>query len=124
MRRYYRFHGARFYAFTIPVNLSESQFEMTSFVMEAAAAYSYEKMRPLVYETVLKTQRARDPQSSKMVDVILDGIVLDFAAIYNIGDVDAMLEDAVFDGRSWNALQISAKGPIGKALTQINQAHF
>ena len=74
----------------VPARVGENRIEMISFMMEAMAAYSNENLRPLVYETVLKTQRAKDPDSSRMVDVILNGICIDFAAFPVIDALDVI----------------------------------
>lgn len=107
----------------IPARVADNRMDMTAFMMEATSAYSYEVLRPLVYEKVLKLQRAKDPQSSKMVDVILDGIVLDFATLYNIGDLDQMVYDTMFKESSWQGLQIASKGKINQAISDIVNAH-
>ncbi len=107
----------------VPVQVADDRMDMTSFMMEATSAYSYEILRPLVYERVLKLQRARDPQSSKMVDVILDGITLDFATVYNIGDVDNMIYQTMYKDTSWSGQQIGNRGPINKSIADILKAH-
>lgn len=107
----------------VPVQVAENRMDMTSFMMEATSSYSYEVLRPLVYERVLKLQRARDPKSSKMVDVILDGITLDFATVYNIGDVDDMIYQTMYKEGSWSGQQITNRGPINKSISDILKAH-
>ena len=107
----------------VPIQIDQDRMDMVSFMMEATSAYSYEVLRPLVYEQVLKLQRARDPQSSKMVDVILDGIILDFATVYNIGDVDTMIYNTMYKDTGWQSQQIGSKGEINKSLRDILNAH-
>lgn len=107
----------------VPARVGENRIEMISFMMEAMAAYSNENLRPLVYETVLKTQRAKDPDSSRMVDVILNGICIDFATVYNIGGIGDMLYNATFNSTSLVAQRLANINLINGAIQDIIAAH-
>lgn len=56
--------------------------EMVGTVTEALAYYSYQYVRDALYNTVLKYRDAKDENSSKCVDIILNGARYDFANIY------------------------------------------
>lgn len=51
-------------------------------VLEALAPYSYRETRPLYLDIVLKGQYMSDPDSRRMVDIVIDGIMIDAAFIY------------------------------------------
>lgn len=107
----------------VPARVDESRLDMISFMMEAMAAYSHKNLRPLVYETVLKTQRAKDPDSSRMVDVILDGICIDFATVYDIGGIGSMLQNATFNSSSLPGQRLGNINLINSDIKDIIEAH-
>ena len=51
--------------------------------LEAMAAESYRRVTYAYYDTALKVQYARDPVAAEMLDIISEGIVFDFAYVYN-----------------------------------------
>lgn len=53
-------------------------------VLEAMASISYKTVRPAYYETTLRTKIAKDPQSVKMFDIIVDNIYIDAGIVYTI----------------------------------------
>lgn len=53
-------------------------------VLEAMASISYKTVRPAYYETTLRTQIAKDPQSAEMFDLIIDNIYIDAGIVYTI----------------------------------------
>ena len=62
----------------------EARQSMLSAVMEAIAYHSNEIVRPAYYETTLRTKIAKDPQSARMFDLIVDNIYIDAGIIYTI----------------------------------------
>ena len=57
---------------------SESNPEFVGAVLEAMGAYNYAHVTPTLYEAVTKLKNARDPESARMVDVIIRNRVFDF----------------------------------------------
>ncbi|MCL2517967.1 MAG: extracellular solute-binding protein [Oscillospiraceae bacterium] len=57
--------------------------------MEAMASESYKSVTPVYFETAMKIKYARDEIVPKMLDIIRDGVDLNFAKIYSysLGDV-------------------------------------
>ena len=51
-------------------------------VLEAMASYAYRDTMPAYLNTVLKGQYMSDPDSRRMVDIIVDGFMVDAAWIY------------------------------------------
>lgn len=74
-------------AFAIPRTVEDPEFVGT--ITEALAYYSHLYVRDALYNTVLKYRDAKDENSSKCVDIILNGAKYDFAYIYSYawGDV-------------------------------------
>jgi len=56
--------------------------EVVGAVLEAMASYSYRDTVPAYLDTVLKGQYMSDPESRQMIDIVVDGIMIDAAWIY------------------------------------------
>lgn len=76
-------------AFAIPRTVQDTEFVGT--ITEALAYYSHVYVRDALYNTVLKYRDAKDVESSRSVDIILDNTRYDFSYIYAFawGDVQA-----------------------------------
>lgn len=70
-----------FSVFGIPATVKDGD-RVTAF-LEAMAAESYRRVTYAYYDTALKVQYARDPVAAEMLDIISEGIVFDFAYVYN-----------------------------------------
>ena len=68
-------------AFAIP-KTAESDMDFVGAITEAMAFYSYRYVRDALYSTVLKYRDAKDANSSKCIDIILENPRYDFAYIY------------------------------------------
>ena len=53
-----------------------------SAVLEALSSTSYKTVKPAYYETTLRTKIAQDPQSSEMMERVIDGIYIDAGILY------------------------------------------
>jgi hypothetical protein len=80
------YHSQMHDGFTImslPTTVKENRLDMVSAVMEAMGSSSYNLVRPVYYETTLRTKIAKDPQSSAMMDLIINSIHLDVGFVYS-----------------------------------------
>ena len=68
-------------AFAIP-KTAEQDLDFVGTITEAMAYYSYQYVRDALYNTVLKYRDAKDAESSKCIDIILENPKYDFAYIY------------------------------------------
>lgn len=66
--------------FGIPIDVKDATF--AGLISEALCQKSYETVKPIYYETVLKTKLARDTESQKMIDILRDGLIFDMGAVY------------------------------------------
>ena len=73
---YTRVEGGRI--FGIPMTTSDTEF--TGIMLEAMSASAHEKIIPSYFEVCLKTKYARDDESSKMFDLIMN------TRVYDLGD--------------------------------------
>jgi len=79
-KEYYSFSATSFGAVGIPIFNTNPG--VVGAVLEALASYSYRETRPLYLDIVLKGQYMSDPDSRRMVDIVIDGIMIDAAFIY------------------------------------------
>ena len=63
---------------------SDEQLDEASAVLEAMASISHKTVRPAYYETTLRTQIAKDPQSAEMFNIIIDNVYMDAGILYTI----------------------------------------
>ena len=67
----------------LPTTVQGERQDMVSAVLEAMASTSYKLVRPVYYETTLRTKLAQDPQSSAMMDMIINNIRIDPGFVYS-----------------------------------------
>ena len=67
----------------IPTTVQGDRLHELSALLEAMGSTSYNLVRPVYYETTLRTKIAQDPQSSEMMDLIINNIYLDAGFVYS-----------------------------------------
>lgn len=77
---YYTFVHDQYSVFGIPVTVTDT--DMVSAVLEALAAQSYRTVTPAYYDIALKGKYLRDEESSKMLELSLVNVKIDFSWIY------------------------------------------
>ncbi len=68
--------------FCFPNTVDADRADMRSAVLEAMCSTSYHILRPVYYETVLRTQVVKDPQSSAMMEIIINNLRMDAGFVY------------------------------------------
>ena len=94
------YHSQMHDAFTIaciPTTVSGDRLTQMSAVLEAMASASYNIVRPAYYETTLRTKIAQDPQSSEMMELIIDSIHIDAGLVFshNMGSFHKGLQTVI-----------------------------
>lgn len=76
--------------------------EFACAITEALAAESYRKVTTAYFETALKEKYSRDSQSSRMLDMIREGIVFDFGFYYGsqLNNCDTMMRSVISSGKN------------------------
>lgn len=69
--------------------------EMSMIIMQALACRGEETMVPVFYDTILKKQASRDPQTWKMLDMIFNDRIFDLATIHNFGNLAGNVESLI-----------------------------
>ena len=67
----------------IPTTVMGGELDMVSATLEAMASSSYNLVRPVYYETTLRTKLAQDPQSAEMMDMVINNIRIDAGFVYS-----------------------------------------
>lgn len=125
------YHSQMHDAFTIaciPTTVKGDRLEQMAAFLEAMASASYRTVRPDYYETTLRTKIAQDPQSSEMMDIIINNIHIDAGIIYshNIGSFHQGLQ-AIVEGKNNNAvsrfkaMSKSAQNYLVKLVRKLDQ---
>lgn len=72
---------------SIPITVADT--DKIGFLCEALGAYSHIPLRTVYYDTILKSKLARDEESVKMIDIIVENQTLDIGVINEIayGDI-------------------------------------
>ncbi len=68
----------------VPVTNTGDTLSMSGVLIDAMAAYGYEKVRPVIYEDVISLKNTRDEASARIVDMIFDTITIDAAVCVGI----------------------------------------
>ncbi len=77
---YYNTSGDSYSQICIPTTCRDP--EMVSIFLELMSEYSYQKVTPAYFDTVLKGKYIRDDESAHMLDLIMEGAWYDFAEIH------------------------------------------
>ena len=79
-KEYYTYAHDSYTSFAIPkTNLAP---DVSAAVLEALASYAYRETNPSYFNVALKGKYMNDPQSRKMLDLVVDGFKVDAAWIY------------------------------------------
>ena len=93
-------------------------------VLEAMASASYNIVKPVYYETTLRTKLVNDPQSSEMMDMVVNNLLSDPGYFF----VDAMrgfrqgLRDILISRQNTTVSYYATRSKIDKkSIQQINK---
>ncbi len=67
------------------IPMDAKSLEMSGAVLDILSELSYKKVIPAYYDMALKSKFARDDESGEMLDIIRDGITVNFGIFYDIG---------------------------------------
>lgn len=98
---YYTFVHDQYSVVGIPLSVQDTS--MASAVLEAMAAESYRHVTPAYYDMVLNGKYIRDPNSTEMLEISIDGIKIDFGWIhtYSLSSCSqALLRNILYKNKS------------------------
>ena len=107
---YSQMHDA-FQIACFPTTLQGERQDMVSAVLEAIGSSSYNLVRPVYYETTLRTKLAQDPESSAMMDLIINNIRIDPGFVYShvMGSFHQEFQKLVAGGNNDTASRFKTK---------------
>lgn len=94
----------------------------TAFILEAMAADSKNNLTPAYFDVVLTDKYARDAQSVRMLDLILNSVVMDNANIFSWGSIETTVSDAIYKGGSIASTVEKKMSALEKAMTKTVDA--
>lgn len=106
-------------AFTVvcvPTTVKGERLTQISAVLEAMGSTSYNTIRPVYYETTLRTKIAQDPQSAQMMEILINGIYIDAGIVYshNLGSFHKGIQEIVTAKNNSSASLFKAKDNAAK----------
>ena len=108
----------------IPTTIQGDRLDTVCAVLEAMASASYNIVKPVYYETTLRTKLVNDPQSSEMMDLVIDNLLSDPGYFF----VDAMngfrqgFRDLLISGQNTTVSYYASRSKADeKNLKQINR---
>ena len=107
---------------SIPTTVKEP--EKCTFLLEAMAAYGYNKIIPAYYEYALKGKVARDALTAEMLDIVTSTTYFDFAEVF-YAEVSAsdLLTAYIKKGKGLGSFFESKKSTIEKKLDDLLKAY-
>lgn len=92
------------------------------FLFEAMAADSLNNLTPAYFDVVLTDKYARDAQSVRMLDLILDSVVMDNANIFSWATIESTVADAIYKGGAIASTVEKRMKSLEKAITKTVDA--
>jgi hypothetical protein len=97
---YYTTSKDSYSLFCVPVTCTK--LDAVGATMEAMCAESYRTVTPAYFEIALKQKYSRDEETSRMLDLIRDGITFDFGTLnsINLSDINKIFRDLMTEKRT------------------------
>ncbi len=92
--------------------------EDAGLLLEAMAADSLNNLTPAYFDVVLTDKYARDEQSIRMLDLILDSVVMDNANIFSWASIETTIADAIYKGGAIASSVEKKLSALDKAMTK------
>ncbi len=103
----------------IAVPITCQNTDMTGLLSEVLCYLSYRDVRPVLYESVMKTKVARDSESARMLDIIFDTTYLDYNGIMDFGGSATAVSDAIYGKAELVSKFASIQKAMDTALTEF-----
>ena len=97
----------------------EEDLEMIGAILEDANYYSRRVQWPAFYDTLLKGQVARNPESMEMLDYVFDNLIMDPVLLYS-AQLDDTIRDLVANNKYTN-VQSSISGIVGNTQSDLDK---
>jgi len=95
--------------FFTDISSPKESLERTSVILEAMACESLKSVIPAYYDIMLKTKFARDEESEKMIDYIVDHRVFDWVDVIWVGEIRDTLLNDMFNKKNNTLVSLNEK---------------
>ncbi len=115
---YYSFlspHGSCFIGLPQTVAGNENY----GFLTEALARYSHQYVRPIAFDLVYKEKDSRDERTVAILDMLLDGMYIDFQSLYNFGALNDQLTNIFFKDAAVVSTIEKRQSSVDKAIAKM-----
>ena len=102
----------------VSVPVTNANADDAGLILEAMAADSLNNLTPAYFDVVLTDKYARDEQSVRMLDLILDSTVMDNANVFAWGSIENTVDEAMSKG---NAIASTIERKLSKMEKEMNE---
>jgi hypothetical protein len=81
-KEYHSMLHDQFTVIAVPTTVQDERLDEVSAVLEALSSTAYKVVKPVYYEETLRTKIAQDPQSSMMMELIINSLTTDSGIFY------------------------------------------
>jgi hypothetical protein len=104
----------------VPTTIQGDRLDTLCAVLEAMASASYNIVKPVYYETTLRTKLVNDPQSSEMMDMIINNLLSD-PGYFFVGAMKGF-RDIMISGQNTTVSYYASRAKNDKkVIQQINR---
>lgn len=93
--------------------------ENYGFLTEALARYSHQHVRPIAYELVYKQKDSRDPRTVDILDILMNGLYIDFESLYDFGTLNSSLVQVLYNNKPLVSTIEKRQAAVDKAIAKF-----
>ncbi len=94
--------------------------EFAVFMLECMARASYDIVRPVAFDQVVKYQSTRDPGTLDMLEIVYNTMYLDFQGIFDFGKASTKIAQHIFNDADLASSLAGVKSTITKEAAQMS----
>ncbi len=94
--------------------------EFAGFMLESMARASYDIVRPIAFDQVVKYQSTRDPGTLEMLEIVYNTMYLDFQGIFDFGKASTKIAEHIYKGTDLASSLAGVKSTITKEAANMS----
>ncbi len=94
--------------------------EFAGFMLESMARASYDIVRPIAFDQVVKYQSTRDPETLDMLEIIYNTMYLDFQGIFDFGKASTKIAEHIYKNTDLASSLAGVKSTISKEAATMS----
>lgn len=100
---------------------ADADIEKSGFLTEAMAYAGYEMLRGPVYDVTYSQKAARDEESARIVDIIIETAYMDFGGTYDFGGTQAIILNAILNDKDFVSAYEKVEARIKENIEKFTQ---